>query len=139
MIQRKPARTPSRPRDPERKLFVLDTNVLLHDPRAVFSFADNHVIVPIYVIEAGELNPTQKARNHRHLVDLLHEFISEFETLDHIGFIQGFPPFENETRALRERLMPDYENREISEHIISPEISIKLGPRTLGIFLLQSA
>lgn len=96
-------------------------------------------MLPLYVLEEGQLVPTQKARNYRHLVDLLHEFISEFETLDHIGFIQGFPPFENETRALRERLIPDYENTEISEHIISPEISIKLGPRTLGIFLLQSA
>ncbi len=33
------------------KNFVLDTNVLLHDPRAIFSFADNNVIIPIYVIE----------------------------------------------------------------------------------------
>jgi PhoH-like ATPase len=34
-----------------RKNFVLDTNVLLHDPRALYSFADNHVIIPIYVLE----------------------------------------------------------------------------------------
>ena len=33
------------------KIFVLDTNVLLHDPRAMFTFADNEVVVPIYVIE----------------------------------------------------------------------------------------
>jgi PhoH-like ATPase len=34
-----------------KKNFVLDTNVLLHDPRSIFGFADNDVIVPIYVIE----------------------------------------------------------------------------------------
>jgi PhoH-like ATPase len=34
-----------------RKNFVLDTNVLLHDPRAMFTFADNHVVIPIYVLE----------------------------------------------------------------------------------------
>ena len=34
-----------------RKNFVLDTNVLLHDPRAIFHFADNHVVIPIYVLE----------------------------------------------------------------------------------------
>lgn len=34
-----------------RKHFVLDTNVLLHDPAAIYAFADNAVIVPIYVIE----------------------------------------------------------------------------------------
>ena len=34
-----------------RKNFVLDTNVLLHDPRSIYGFADNAVIIPIYVIE----------------------------------------------------------------------------------------
>ncbi len=34
-----------------RKNFVLDTNVLLHDPGALSAFADNAVILPIYVIE----------------------------------------------------------------------------------------
>jgi PhoH-like ATPase len=34
-----------------KKIFVLDTNVLLHDPRAIFSFQDNDVIIPIVVIE----------------------------------------------------------------------------------------
>lgn len=34
-----------------RKNFVLDTNVLLHDPASLYAFADNTVVVPIYVIE----------------------------------------------------------------------------------------
>ena len=34
-----------------KKTFVLDTNVLLHDPRAMFSFEDNNVVIPIYVVE----------------------------------------------------------------------------------------
>lgn len=34
-----------------RKNFVLDTNVLLHDPRSIYAFQDNNVIIPIYVIE----------------------------------------------------------------------------------------
>ncbi len=34
-----------------RKYFVLDTNVLLHDPLAMFQFADNTVIIPIIVLE----------------------------------------------------------------------------------------
>ncbi|MDR0965535.1 MAG: PhoH family protein, partial [Myxococcales bacterium] len=33
------------------KNFILDTNVLLHDPQALFAFGDNTVIIPIYVIE----------------------------------------------------------------------------------------
>ncbi|HET9552927.1 MAG TPA: PhoH family protein [Anaeromyxobacteraceae bacterium] len=34
-----------------KKNFVLDTNVLLHDPRSLFGFDDNDVVVPIHVIE----------------------------------------------------------------------------------------
>jgi PhoH-like ATPase len=34
-----------------KKNYVLDTNVLLHDPNAIFRFEDNNVIIPIYVIE----------------------------------------------------------------------------------------
>ena len=34
-----------------KKNFVLDTNVLLHDPRSIFAFDDNNVVIPIYVIE----------------------------------------------------------------------------------------
>ncbi len=33
------------------KTFILDTNVLLHNPKALFSFDDNTVIIPIMVIE----------------------------------------------------------------------------------------
>jgi PhoH-like ATPase len=34
-----------------KKTFVLDTNVLLHDPNSIFSFEENEVIIPIVVIE----------------------------------------------------------------------------------------
>ncbi len=34
-----------------KKNYVIDTNVLLHDPEAIFKFQDNDVILPIQVIE----------------------------------------------------------------------------------------
>jgi DegV family protein with EDD domain len=106
--------------------------------KAQAAIGEHLKMLPIYVLEEGELVPTQKARNYRHLIDLLHEFITEFETLDHIGLIQGVPPFENETRTLRERLIPDFEEISISEHIISPELALIIGPHSLGMFILQS-
>lgn len=45
------------------KTFVLDTNVLLHDPEAVFSFADNKVVIPMTVIE--ELDTFKKLNDER--------------------------------------------------------------------------
>src|SRR5688500_19158181 len=35
----------------ELKHFVVDTNVLLHNPSALFLFADNEVVIPFDVIE----------------------------------------------------------------------------------------
>ena len=33
-----------------RKHYILDTNILLHDPNSIFQFADNVVVIPIEVI-----------------------------------------------------------------------------------------
>lgn len=63
----------------KRKIFVLDTNVLIHNPRAMFSFADNHVVIPIVVIEEVDQfkkGLDEKSRNARqigrYLDDLRH-------------------------------------------------------------------
>lgn len=34
-----------------KKIFVIDTNVLLYDPSALFRFEENDIVIPIYVIE----------------------------------------------------------------------------------------
>ena len=36
------------------KIYVLDTNVLLSDPEAIFAFADRDVVIPMAVIEELE-------------------------------------------------------------------------------------
>ncbi|MCC3144829.1 PhoH family protein [Halanaerobium sp. Z-7514] len=42
-----------------KKIFVLDTNVLLNNPRAIFSFEDNEVIIPLAVLEEIDNLKTQ--------------------------------------------------------------------------------
>ncbi|GAM67602.1 ATPase related to phosphate starvation-inducible protein phoH [Vibrio ishigakensis] len=37
--------------DSERKIFVLDTNILLHEPHAIFSFQEHDVVIPMTVLE----------------------------------------------------------------------------------------
>jgi PhoH-like ATPase len=44
-----------------QKIFVLDTNVILHEPRAIFSFGEHAVVLPIYVVE--ELDQFKKGIN----------------------------------------------------------------------------
>ncbi|MEA2081817.1 MAG: PhoH family protein [Elusimicrobiota bacterium] len=45
------------------KVFVLDTNVLIHNPDSIFSFGDNNVVLPITVIE--ELDGLKKMHDER--------------------------------------------------------------------------
>jgi PhoH-like ATPase len=62
------------------KNYVLDTTVLLHDSRAIFSFADNHVVIPIYVIEEIDTfkkDQTELGRNARQVARLLDEHRKE--------------------------------------------------------------
>ena len=57
-----------------RKNFVLDTNVLLHDPRSIYSFGDNTVVVPIYVIEELDMfkkDMSELGRNARQVARYL--------------------------------------------------------------------
>ena len=59
-----------------RKTFVLDTNVLLHDPAAFTRFEDNHVVIPIEVVEEIDRfkrDPSEKGRNARQVSRLLDE------------------------------------------------------------------
>ncbi len=34
-----------------KKIYVLDTNVLLQDPRSIFTFHDHEVVIPAIVLE----------------------------------------------------------------------------------------
>ncbi len=59
-----------------RKNYILDTNILLHDPRAIFRFEDNNVIIPIYVIEEVDQfkrEGSERGRNARSIARILDE------------------------------------------------------------------
>jgi PhoH-like ATPase len=63
-----------------KKQYVLDTNVLLHDPRAIFSFEDNDVIIPIYCIEEVDQfkkEQSERGRNARQVTRYLDQLREE--------------------------------------------------------------
>ena len=75
-----------------RKNFVLDTNVLLHDPRSIYGFEDNAVIIPIYVIE--ELDQFKKdmselGRNARMVARYLDSHRAEGRLSDGVPLASG--------------------------------------------------
>ncbi len=62
----------------DKKLFVLDTNVLMHDPTAIFRFAEHDIFLPMVVLE--ELDRAKKgtsevARNVRQVSRFLDELM----------------------------------------------------------------
>ena len=62
------------------KLFVLDTNVLMHDPTSLFRFEEHDVYLPIFVLEELDNNKkgmTEVARNVRQASRFLDSLISE--------------------------------------------------------------
>ena len=41
-----------------RKTYILDTNVLIHDPESIFHFQENEVIIPFEALEELDLEET---------------------------------------------------------------------------------
>jgi PhoH-like ATPase len=63
-----------------RKNYVLDTNVLIHDPQSIFQFQDNNLFVPVYVLEElDKLKSEQslRGRNSREACRILDDLRSQ--------------------------------------------------------------
>jgi PhoH-like ATPase len=74
------------------KNFILDTNVLLHDPRSIYGFADNNVIIPIYVIEEIDQfkrDLSELGRNARQVARYLDTFRAEGSLKEGVPLPQG--------------------------------------------------
>ncbi len=70
------------------KIFILDTNVLLHDHKCLYSFEENDIILPIVVLE--ELDKFKKGNDQIHFQ--AREFVRELDRLsgEHL-FTDGIP------------------------------------------------
>lgn len=59
-----------------KKIFIIDTNVLLHDPQAVFRFQDNEVVIPLIAIEEMDNQKRRQdevGRNARRVAKVIDE------------------------------------------------------------------
>ena len=62
----------------QRRLFVLDTNVLMHDPTAIFRFAEHDIYLPMVVLEELDANKkglSEASRNTRQASRFLDDMI----------------------------------------------------------------
>jgi PhoH-like ATPase len=73
---------------PASKLFVLDTNVLMHDPTSLFRFEEHDIFLPMLTLEELDNNKrgmTEVARNARQVSRFLDELVTG--TLN--GIVEG--------------------------------------------------
>jgi len=139
----------------DRKIYILDTNVLIHDPSALQRFDEHDVVLPIVVLE--EMDKVKKgmdelARNVREASRMLDELSAQCDDLDQGCELPGGGRlyFEISHRSLE--ILPDSlargsgDNRIIAvamsvqkEHpgrsviLVSKDINLRIKARALGL------
>ncbi|GIQ67983.1 PhoH family protein [Xylanibacillus composti] len=141
-----------------KKIFVLDTNVLLHDPNAVFAFEDNEVIIPAVVLEEidnKKRNADELGRNARYVSRLMDSFraigrLHDGVTLDSGGMVkvelnhrsfmrmqETFAESTNDNRILAVALNYHVEQQEKDEPrpvvLVSKDTLVRIKADVLGL------
>ena len=76
------------------KLFVIDTNVLMHDPTSLFRFEEHDIYLPIFTLEELDNNKkgvTEVARNARQASCYLDELVTAASAINPNGIAEGIP------------------------------------------------
>ncbi len=138
-----------------KKIFVIDTNVILHDYKCIYNFQENDIVLPIVVLE--ELDHLKKGNDiinfharefTRQLNDLTgdHLFNGGIKLGDELGklFVEtGKPSTEKIQESFPEK-SPDHrilaiteavkeKNSKIDVILISKDINLRLKAKSLGI------
>jgi len=121
------------------KNYVLDTNVLLHDARAFYAFADNNVIIPIYVIEEIDTfkkDQSELGRNARQVARLLDQY-------RHDGGLSHAQPMESggTVRVVLSKnpiKNPSYDSRSMDQRILEIALEVRdADPKTPAILVTK--
>ena len=139
----------------KKKIFVLDTNVLLHDYRCIFNFQDNDIVIPIVVLE--ELDRLKKGNDQINFN--AREFTRELDKLsgDHLFgagvdlgkdhgklMIETGKPFSKNIADSFPENTPDHrilaiaeyisiKNSKISVVLISKDINLRMKAKSIGL------
>ncbi|MGE4531637.1 MAG: PIN domain-containing protein, partial [Acidithiobacillus sp.] len=149
----KAAIVPASPQKP--RLYILDTNVLMHDPSALFRFQEHDILLPMIVLEDLDQHKkglSEQARNVRQVSRHLDELLTDTADLDRglpLPYAQGRLYFQTASyqQALPEDLAGGKADNEIlavtlalqNRHpekeviLVSKDINLRIKGRTLGI------
>ena len=96
-------------------------------------------VIPFFTLENGRLVHTQKIRSQRHLVDIMYEFVAEFENLKYLALLQAISNYEQESRNLRDRISQNVRTTPLCEHALSLALATILGPHSIGLIAMENA
>ena len=68
-----------------KRIYVLDTNILMHDPTALFKFEEHDVFIPMMVLEEldnGKKGHSESSRNARQVSRFLNELVESHGNRD---------------------------------------------------------
>ncbi len=138
-----------------KKIFVLDTNILLHDYKSIFKFEENDIVLPIVVLE--ELDHFKKGND---LINFhAREFTRELDELSgdkdlntgislgkNLGnlYIETGKPFSDELMNSFPEHIPDHRILAIAEYwkknnpnkqviLITKDINLRMKAKSLGL------
>jgi PhoH-like ATPase len=124
-----------------KKTYILDTNVLLHDPQALFRFEDNDLVIPITVIEEidrfkKELSET--GRNARQVSRILDGLRGKAHLVDGVPLEKGgVLRVELYTEEALKRLPPELRADRGDNRILAVAMKLKESCRFPVVFVTK--
>lgn len=73
------------------KLFVLDTNILMHDPTAIYRFEEHDIYLPMVVLEELDNHKTGLSENARNVRQTNRMLVELMANTSHQQIVEGLP------------------------------------------------
>lgn len=124
------------------KTFVLDTNVLVHDPRSIFKFQDNEVVIPIIVLEELDSLKTRQGgagQDARVAMRFLDEIKNKGEIFDGVKVNEDGGKLRIELKYHDCKTMPaSFDPSKADNIILSVASGLKNSKETIGPVIMVS-
>jgi len=124
-----------------KKTYVLDTNVLLHDPQALFRFDDNDLVIPITVIEEIDhfkKDLSETGRNARQISRFLDGLRAEAHLTEGVPLEKGGTlKVEIYTEEALKKLPPELRTDRGDNRILAVAAELKAGTDSPVIFVTK--
>ena len=111
------------------RLYILDTNVLMHDPASLFRFQEHDILLPMIVLEELDQHKkglSEQARNVRQVSRRLDELLTDTADLDQglpLPYAQGRLFFQ--TAAYQQALPEDLAGGKADNEILAVTLALQ--------------